>query len=95
MIISFADKETEKVFNQVFSTKLPVDIQKICLRKLIMIDSANTINDLRTPPSNHLEKMAGDLNGKWSIRINDQWRICFVPIDGGANYIEVEIVDYH
>ena len=95
MIISFADKETEKIFNQVFSTKLPTDIQKTCLRKLVMIDSANTINDLRVPPSNHLEKMMGDLNGRWSIRINDQWRICFVPIDGGANYIEVEIVDYH
>lgn len=95
MIISFKDKETEKIFHQEFSSKLPIDIQNRALRKLICIDNASTINDLRSPPSNHLEKLDGDSKGQWSIRINDQWRICFVPIDGGSDYAEVGIVDYH
>ncbi len=95
MIISFKDKETEKVFHQEFSSKLPVDIQKRALRKLILIDNALTINDLRSPPSNHLEKLSGDSRERWSIRINDQWRICFIPIDSSSDYAEVEIVDYH
>ena len=95
MILSFADKETEKVFHQEFSTKLPVDIQKSAVRRLMYIDNASDLNDLREPPSNHLEKLVGKNAGKWSIRINNQWRICFVPINGGGDYIEVEIVDYH
>ena len=95
MIISFKDKETEKVFHQEFSSKLPVDIQSRALRKLILIDNALTINDLRSPPSNRLEKLDGDSKGQWSIRINDQWRICFIPVDSGSDYAEVEIVDYH
>lgn len=94
MIISFKDKETEKIFHQEFSSKLPVDIQKRALRKLILIDNALTINDLRSPPSNHLEKLSGDSRERWSIRINDRWRICFIPIDS-SDYVEVEIVDYH
>ena len=95
MIKSFKDKETEKVFNEEFSKKLPKNIQKIALRKLIMINSSNTLRDLMVPPSNHLEALKGDRIGQWSIRINDQWRICFVPVDNGSNYINVEIVDYH
>ena len=95
MIISFSDKETEKIFHQEFSSKLPVDIQNKALRKLICIDNAVSINDLRSLPFNHLEKLLGDAKGRWSIRINNQWRICFVPIDGGVDFSEVEIVDYH
>ena len=95
MILSFADKETEKVFHQEFSTKLPVDIQRRAFEKLVRLDNTVSLNDLRCPPSNHLEKLSGDPNGRWSIRINNQWRICFLPTDGGSDYIEVEIVDYH
>lgn len=95
IILSFADKETEKIFYQEFSRKLPESIQKVALRKLILIDAADRLSDLRIPPANHLEMLAGDRAGQWSIKINDQWRIVFVPLDGGANYGEVEIVDYH
>ena len=93
MIKSFADKETEKVYNQVFSTKLPHDIQRIALRKLIMIDNAASIDDLRVPPSNHLEQLQGNRKGQYSIRINGQFRICFTVKDN--DYYDVEIVDYH
>lgn len=95
MIIDFADKETEKVFNQEFSRKLPNSIQKVALRKLMMIDAADKLSDLKIPPNNRLEPLSGDRIGQWSIRINDQWRIVFIPIDGGKNYSRVEIVDYH
>ena len=93
MIRSFKDKETEKIFNQVFSKKLPHDIQHIALRKLIMINNSRGIEDLKAPPSNHLEKLSGDRGGQYSIRINDQYRICF-KTDGTDTY-ELEIVDYH
>lgn len=93
MIKSFADKETEKVYNQVFSRKLPQDIQKVALRKLIMIDNAGCLEDLKVPPSNHLEPLVGDRKGQYSIRINDQFRICFK--EDKNNFYEVEIVDYH
>ena len=93
MIKSFADKETKKIFNQVFSRKLPQDIQRIALRKLIMIDKSLSIEDLRVPPSNHLEQLDGDRKGQHSIRINGQYRICFKNI--GNDYYDVEIVDYH
>lgn len=95
MIVSFEDKETEKIFNQVFSKKIPESIQKTALRKLILLNNAKSINDLRVPPSNHLEKLSGLLEGRWSIRINDQWRICFVPSHDWTNYHDVEIIDYH
>lgn len=95
MIRSFGDKETEKIYNQEFSKKLPIDIQKVALRKLMMIDAAEKLSDLKVPPSNHLEALSGDLLGKWSIRINNQWRIVFIPVNGGSNYDAVEIVDYH
>ena len=93
MIRSFADKETEKIFNQIFSKKLPQTIQKTALRKLLMIDNAGNIEDLRIPPSNHLERLEGDRVGQYSIRINDQYRICFVYLNN--DYFEVEITDYH
>lgn len=93
MIVSIADKETEKIYNQLFSKHLPHDIQRIALRKLIMIDNARTLNDLRVPPANHLEKLHGDREGQYSIRINDQFRICFNFDSGDAS--NVEITDYH
>ena len=95
MILSFLDKEIEKVFHQEFSNKLPIDIQKRALNKLIYIDNTLSVNDLRCPPSNHLEKLSGNPQGRWNIRINNQWRICFTPINGGSDYIDVEITDYH
>ena len=95
MIKTFADKETEKIFNQQFSRKLPSDIQTIALRKLIMINAAEVLSDLKAPPANHLEPLSGKRLGQWSIRINDQWRIVFIPVDNGKNYEEVEIIDYH
>ena len=93
MIKSSADKETEKVYQQIFSKKLPHDIQRVALRKLILIDNAGCLEDLRIPPANHLEQLSGDRKGQYSIRINDQFRICFI-VDGN-NFYEVEIVDYH
>ena len=94
MIKSFADKETEKVYNQIFSKKLPQNIQRVALRKLIMIDNAGCLEDLKVPPANHLEPLQGDREGQYSIRINDQYRICF-SIQGKNDFHGVEIVDYH
>ncbi|MBQ2593678.1 MAG: type II toxin-antitoxin system RelE/ParE family toxin, partial [Candidatus Riflebacteria bacterium] len=88
-----ACKETQKIFNREFSKKLPSDIQVIAFRKLRMLNRSFTLDDLRVPPSNHLEKLKGDKEGFYSIRINDQWKICFKWEDG--NVFEVEIVDYH
>ena len=93
MIKSFADRETERVFNQSFSRKLPQSIQRVALRKLIMIHNAGCLEDLRVPPANHLEPLHGDREGQYSIRINDQYRICFTV--EGNNFFHVEIVDYH
>ena len=93
MIRSFKDKETEKLFRRRFSSKLPSDIQKTAFRKLRYLDGAEDLNDLRAPPANRLEKLSGDREGEWSIRINDQWRICFEWQDGLAS--GVEITDYH
>lgn len=93
MIRSWADGEAEKVFNRQRSRKLPPDLQRVALRKLLMLDAATTLEDLRVPLSNRLEKLKGDREGQWSIRINDQWRVCFAWRDGSAQY--VEIVDYH
>ena len=94
MIKSFADKETEKVYQQVFSKKLPHDIQRVALRKLIMIDNAANIEDLRVPPANRLERLEGDRKGQYSIRINNQYRICFTE-NNNNDYYDVEITDYH
>lgn len=93
MIKSFADKETEKIYEQVFSRKLPQTIQRTALRKLIMMDNAGCLEDLRVPPANRLEALHGDREGQYSIRINDQYRICF-RFDG-RDCRDVEIVDYH
>ena len=93
MIRSFASKETEKVWNEEFSRKLPTNMQKIALRKLRMLDATARLETLRVPPGNRLEKLKGDRAAQHSIRINDQWRICFVWNEPYAD--EVEIVDYH
>ena len=93
MIRSFKDKETEKIYHQQYSRVLPASIQRTALRKLIMMDNAQSINDLRMPPSNHLERLHGDREGQYSIRINDKYRICFVY--SGIDAFDVEIVDYH
>ena len=93
MIIGFASKETEKIWQGEVSRRLPRDIQQVALRKLFMLDKAQSLNDLRIPPANRLEALKEDRKGQHSIRINDQWRICFVWRDGNAH--DVEIVDYH
>ena len=93
MIRTFADSETEKVFLRVFSRKLPPDVQRTALRRLVYLHSAKDLDDLRSPPSNQLEKLSGDRQGQFSIRINSQWRLCFEWHDGDA--YNVEIVDYH
>ena len=93
MIRSFKSKETEKIFNRERSTKLPPDIQQVALRKLRMLNRSVTLQDLRVPPANRLEKLTGNRAGQYSIRINEQWRICFEWREG--NVYEVEIVDYH
>ncbi|MBN8605826.1 MAG: type II toxin-antitoxin system RelE/ParE family toxin [Caulobacterales bacterium] len=93
MIQSFADAETEKIWSGVRSRRLPPDIQATALRKLRMRNQARVLQDLRAPPANRLEALAGNRKGQHSIRINDQWRICFVWRDGGPT--DVEIVDYH
>jgi proteic killer suppression protein len=91
MINSFGSKETLKIWNGERSKRLPFEIQEIARRKLRMIQASETINDLRIPPANRLEKLTG--SEFYSIRINDQWRIIFKWINGSAE--EVEIVDYH
>jgi len=93
MIKTFKDEETEKVFFRQFSRKLPTDIQGVALRKLRMLNNAQIMADLRIPPANHLEKLTGKKSGQYSIRINDQWRICFEWRNNSA--YNVEIADYH
>lgn len=92
-IKSFNDKETRKIYNGKFSKRIPQIIAKKAYIKLVMIDNAKDINDLRSPPSNHLEKLVGDRVGQYSIAINSQWRICFECSHG--YFHKVEIVDYH
>ena len=89
MINSFADKETAKIYNQTFSRKLPQDIQKVALRKLIMMDNAESLEDLRVPPANHLERLSGDREGQYSIRVNDAYRICFECSEKGFENLEI------
>ena len=93
MIKSFKSKEAEKIFNRERSRKLPPNIQQVALRKLRMLNRAIDLQDLRVPPANRLEKLSGTRAGQYSIRVNDQWRICFEWKDGNAD--NVEIVDYH
>jgi len=93
MIRSFKDKEAEGIWQGRVSRRLPRDIQDRALRKLRQLDASLTLDDLRNPPGNQLEALTGDRAGQMSIRINDQWRICFVWLNGDAS--DVEIVDYH
>lgn len=93
MIRSFKDAQTEKIFNRERSRKLPPEIHRRAKRKLLLIDTAETLDDLKVPPGNRLEPLSGDRTGQWSIRINQQWRICFEWREGDA--YNVEIVDYH
>ena len=93
MIISFADKETEKIFSGQYSTKLPYSMQKSALRKLVMMDNVTSAEELRFIPGNHLEILRGDRKGQYSIRINSKYRICFASVDN--YFVNVEIVDYH
>ena len=93
MIKSFKNEETESIYRRRKSRKLPPDIQEVALRKLRMLNNAVVVEDLRSPPGNRLEKLSGDRNGQYSIRINDQWRVCFVWRVSDA--YDVEITDYH
>ena len=93
MIETCSCKETEKVLQGIRSHRLPSDIQQIAFRKLRMLNNTSTLKDLRIPPNNHLEALKGTLKGSYSIRINDQWRICFVWKNGHAS--NVAILDYH
>lgn len=93
MIESFKDKEAAKLFRRERSKKLPPEIQNTAMRKLWMLDAAITLSDLKVPPNNQLEALKGDRKGQHSIRVNKQWRVCFIWHDGHAT--NVEIVDYH
>jgi proteic killer suppression protein len=93
MIKSFKCRETEKVFRRERSRKFPPDIQRQAQKKLYLLDASLSLGDLRIPPGNRLEALAGNREGQHSIRINDQWRICFHWLDNDAH--DVEIVDYH
>ena len=93
MILSFKDRETEKIWNRNVSKKFPVDIQRIARRKLIQLDASTSVNDLKIPPGNRLHALSGDRKGQYSISINMQFRICFKWNNGNAS--DVEIVDYH
>jgi len=93
MILSFRSREAELVFRRGGSLRLPQNIQQLALRKLQMLHRSRSLWDLRNPPGNHLERLWGDREGQYSIRINRQWRICFRWVDGDV--YDVDIVDYH
>jgi len=93
VIRSFGDRDTERLFQRQKVRRFPPDLQRIALRKLVMLDAATSLADLKVPPANRLEKLAGDRLGQHSIRINDQFRICFRWIGNDAH--DVEIVDCH
>jgi len=93
MIRSFRSKETERLFNRETVKTIPATVQKTALRKLWMLDAAASLQDLHSPPGNRLEALMGDRQGQYSIKINDQFRICFVW--QGTDALDVEIVDYH
>ena len=93
MILSFADKETERIWEGEVSRRLPIEIQSIARRKLRMINNARRLDDIRVPPANRLEALKGDMKGQHIIRVNDQWRICFRWSNAGVT--DVRIVDYH
>jgi len=93
MIKSFRNKETERIFSRQFSRRFPPSLHRVAWRKLAILDAAEQLDDLRIPPGNRLEKLSGDREGQYSIRINDQWRICFRWSE--RDVYDVEIVDYH
>jgi proteic killer suppression protein len=93
MIVSFANEAAQSAWSRHFRKGVPNDIMKVANRKLTQINSARSLDDLRIPPGNRLEQLAGNRAGQHSIRINDQWRLCFVWRDGNA--FDVELVDYH
>ena len=93
MIRGFACPETERLFNDEASRRLPTQIQRVARRKLLLLNQARRLDDMRAPPGNRLEALKGDRAGQMSIRINDQWRICFRWAKGDAE--DIEIVDYH
>jgi toxin HigB-1 len=93
MIRSFRDRDTERLFHRERPRRLPGAVLRTALRKLAMLSAATDLADLRVPPGNRLEKLAGDREGQHSVRINDQWRVCFVWREGDA--YDVEITDYH
>jgi proteic killer suppression protein len=93
MIESFSDADTEKVFQRLPVKRFSADLQRSALRKLLILDASETLQDLRIPPANRLEKLRGDRRGQYSIRVNEQWRICFRWM--GNNAHDVELVDYH
>lgn len=93
MIKSYRDRDAERLFDRERIKRLGPDVQRLALRKLRMLDAATTLEDLRVPPANRLEKLKGDRDGQHSIRINNQWRICFRWRSGDVH--DVEIVDYH
>jgi proteic killer suppression protein len=93
MIVSFRDVETAAIWQGRRSRRLPLDIQPAALRKLRLLNNARRFDDLRAPPGNRLEALKGSRDGQYSIRVNDQWRICFIWKDNHAH--KVEIVDYH
>ncbi|MBM4405517.1 MAG: type II toxin-antitoxin system RelE/ParE family toxin [Chloroflexi bacterium] len=93
MIKSFKDQDTERIYRRLYSRGFPPDIQRTALRKLRMLNNARSLQDLRSPPGNRLEKLFANRRGQHSIRVNDQWRICFVWRESAA--FEVEITDYH
>jgi toxin HigB-1 len=93
VIRSFGDKETERIWNRQRTRQLDDGTRRIALRKLLILDAADALGDLRVPPGNRLEKLKGDRAGLYSIRVNQQWRICFRWTDAGPD--DVELVDYH
>jgi proteic killer suppression protein len=93
MIRSFREPETEQLFERRGSRRFPADIQRSALKKLVVLHAAESLEDLRTPPGNRLEKLSGNRKGQYSIRVNERWRICFAWKEGDA--YDVEIVDYH
>lgn len=93
MIRSFADRDTERLWNREHVRRYPPELLRAMLRKLGHVDAATDLWELRSPPGNRLERLRGDREGQYSIRVNDQWRVCFHWVDGHA--VNVEIVDYH
>ncbi|CAN5427473.1 type II toxin-antitoxin system RelE/ParE family toxin [soil metagenome] len=93
MIRSFRDKDTEAIWHRTYVKKLSPDLSRLIYNKLVLINAAENINDLRVPPGSRLEKLSGNRTGQYSVRVNGQWRICFTWANGGAG--NVELVDYH